>query len=476
VNEHGVVIAGGGPTGTMLAAELTLAGTDVVVVEPRPGHLLESSRGRGLHTRTLEVLDQRGIVDRFLDEGQTAQVISFAGVPLDMSDFPTRHPYGLALLQPHVERLLGDWVADLGVPFLRERAVTGLHQDDDGVDVELSDGTTLRAAFLVGCDGGRSTVRSEAGIELAGWDATTSWVIAEVEMTEEPQVGVRRAGGGIGPVDFQKGGSPYGVALPEPELEHQGEATMEDLRVALVAAYGTDYGAHDPTWVSRFTDAARQAVTYRQGRVLLAGDAAHVHPPVGGQGLNTGVQDAVNLGWKLAQVVAGTSPDDLLDTYHAERHPVAARVLRTTMAQTALADPDDRNDALRELVADLMGLDQVRKRMLGELSQLDLHYDLGGDHPLVGRRVPDLDLADGRLYELLHDARPLLLTFGDPFDVSPWPRVKAVDTTYDGAWELPVVGEVPPPDAVLVRPDGHVAWVGPLDDPSLPGALTTWFG
>ena len=476
MTEHSVVIAGGGPTGTMLAAELTLAGTDVVVVEPRPGHLLESSRGRGLHTRTLEVLDQRGIVDRFLDEGQAMQVITFAGVPLDMSDFPTRHPYGLALLQPHVERLLGEWAAELGVTYRRGCAVTGLTQDDAGVDVELSDGTTLRAGWLVGCDGGRSTVRKAAGIELGGWDATTSWVIAEVEMTEEPEIGVRREGGGIGPVDFQKGGSPYGVALPEPELEHDGEATLDDLRVALVAAYGTDYGAHDPTWVSRFTDAARQAVTYRQGRVLLAGDAAHVHPPIGGQGLNTGVQDAVNLGWKLAQVVAGTSPDELLDSYHAERHPVAARVLRTTMAQTALAEPDDRSDALRELVADLMTLDQGRTRMLGELSQLDLHSDLGGDHPLVGRRMPDLDLAGGRVYERLHGARPLLLTFGGTFDVSPWPRVELVDAAYDGPWELPVVGAVPAPDAVLVRPDGHVAWAGSPDDPGLPESLTTWFG
>ena len=247
--------------------------------------------------------------------------------------------------------------------------------------------------------------------------------------------------------------------------------------------YGTDFGLRSATWISRFTDMTRQAASYRDGRVLLAGDAAHVHPPQGGQGLNIGVQDAVNLGWKLAQVVHGSSPEALLDTYHAERHPVGARVLHTTMAAVALSTPDDRHAALRDIVTDVLGMDEPRKRIAAMMSGLDVHYDLGEGHPLLGRRMPDLDVrtADGpvRVFTLLHDARPLLLDLGGPggFDVSAWAhRVRLVEATYDGAWELPVIGEVPAPAAVLVRPDGYVAWVGDLTDPDLPRALTTWFG
>jgi hypothetical protein len=258
---------------------------------------------------------------------------------------------------------------------------------------------------------------------------------------------------------------------------------MQDLREALVATYGTDYGVHSPTRLSRFTDMSRQAATYRKGRVLIAGDAAHVHPPQGGQGLNVGVQDAVNLGWKLAQVVAGTAPETLLDTYHAERHPVGARVLQNTMAQVALSTSDERHQALRDTMAELLGLDEPRRRIAGMLSGLDVHYDLGEGHPLVGRRMPDLDLdtADGptRVFALLHEARPVLLNLGEPgaFDIAPsGDRVRSIDATYGGAWELPVIGEVAAPGAVLVRPDGYVAWTGGLADPELPRALATWFG
>jgi 3-(3-hydroxy-phenyl)propionate hydroxylase len=328
MTEHAVVIAGGGPTGLMLAAELALAGIDVVIVERRASQELDSSRAGGLYSRTIEVLDQRGIADRFLAEGQAMQVQAFAGIPLDISDFPTRHNYGLALWQRDFERILAGWVGELAVPIIREREVTGFAHDDSGVDVELSDGTSHRAKYLVGCDGGRSVVRQAAEIEFAGWDPTTSWLIAEVEMDEQPEIGIRRQGGGIGPVNREKGGGPSRVVLKEQQIEHASEPTMDDLSEALVAAYGTDYGVHSPTWISRFTDMTRQAASYRRGRVLLAGDAAHVHPPHGGQGLNTGVQDAVNLGWKLAQVVNGTSPDGLLDTYHGERYPVGARVLQ----------------------------------------------------------------------------------------------------------------------------------------------------
>jgi 2-polyprenyl-6-methoxyphenol hydroxylase-like FAD-dependent oxidoreductase len=492
--EQAVVIAGGGPTGLMLAGELALAGVDVAIVERRDSQDLAGSRAGGLHSRTIEVLDQRGIADRFLSEGQVAQVAAFAGVPLDISDFPTRHPYGLGLWQNHIERILAGWVHELRVPIHYGSEVTGFAQDDTGVDVELSDGRSLRAEYLVGCDGGRSLVRKAAGIEFPGWDATTSALIGQVEMTEEPELGIRREASGmhaLGKVDYEirdgevayKEGGTVGVILTEPHVGATAEPTLRDLSEALVAVYGTDYGIHSPTWISRFTDMTRQAAAYRAGRVLLAGDAAHVHSPVGGQGLNIGVQDAVNVGWKLAQVVEQTSPDSLLDSYHAERHPVAARVLRNTMAQVALGRPDDRTKATGEVVSELLSMDEPRRRFAADMSGLDVHYDLGDGHPLLGRRMPDLDLvtADGplRVFTLLHHARPLLLNLGKPggFDIAPWAdRVQPIDATYLGTWELPALGAVAAPSAVLIRPDGHVAWVGEGTQLGLDDALTTWFG
>ena len=490
---HAVVIAGGGPTGLMLAGELALAGVDVAIVERRLNQDLAGSRAGGLHSRTIEILDQRGIADRFLSEGQIAQVAGFASVRLDISDFPTRHPYGLALWQNHIERILAGWVGELPVTFYRGREMTGLAQDDAGVDIALADGGSLRADYLVGCDGGRSVVRKAAGIAFPGWDPTTSSLIAQVEMTEEPELGIRRTSSGVnalgkveyeiknGEVVYQPGGT-VGVVLAESQIG-TGEPTLADLRERLIAVYGTDYGVHSPSWLSRFTDMTRQAATYRSGRVLLAGDAAHVHSPVGGQGLNMGVQDAVNLGWKLAQVVKRTAPETLLDTYHAERHPVAARVLRNTMAQVALMRVDDRVEALRDTVSELLSMDEPRKRFAAMMSGLDIRYDLGDGHPLLGRRMPDLDLvtADGqlRVFSLLHDARPVLLNFGDPgaFDIAPWAdRVRLVDANYAGTWELPVLGPVTAPNAVLIRPDGYVAWVGDGTQRGLTDALARWFG
>jgi 3-(3-hydroxy-phenyl)propionate hydroxylase len=469
---HAVVIAGAGPTGLMLAGELALAGVDVAIVERRTSQDLAGSRAGGLHSRTIEVLDQRGIADRFLAQGQVAQVVRFHMIPLDISDFPTRHNYGLALWQNHIERILAGWVDELEVPIHRGREVTGLAQDDTGVEVELSDGRRLRADYLVGCDGGRSVVRKAAGIGFPGWDATTSWLIAEVEMSEEPQWGIRLEDGGK-----------VRVVVPEQQLGPASEPTLRDLSDALIAVYGTDCGIHSPTWISRFTDMTRQAAAYRERRVLLAGDAAHVHPPVGGQGLNIGVQDAVNLGWKLAQVVKRTAPENLLDTYHAERHPVAARVLRNTMAQVALRRPDDRTKALGDIVSELLSLDEPRRRLAAIMSGLDIRYDLGEGHPLLGRRMPDLDLdtADGalRLFALLHDARPVLLNLDEPgrFDIPPWrDRVQLVDAKSVGTWELPALGPVAAPAAVLIRPDGYVAWVGDQAQLGLADALTTWFG
>jgi len=495
MTEHPVVIAGGGPTGLMLAGELALAGVVVAIVERRLSQDLPGSRSGGLHSRTIEVLDQRGIADRFLSQGQVAQVQAFAFNRLDISDFPTRHPYGLGLWQKHIERILADWVGELAVTIYRGTEVTGFAQDETGVDVALSDDRSLRAEYLVGCDGGRSVVRKAAGIEFPGWDPTTSALIAEVEVREEPELGIRQDELGthaFGRVEYEiRDGEvayadegPVSVMVTEREPGAASEPTLRDLSEALIAVYGTDYGIHSPTWISRFTDMTRQAASYRDRRVLLAGDAAHVHSPAGGQGLNTGVQDAVNLGWKLAQVVKKISPQSLLDTYHSERHPVAARVLRNTMAQTALMRPADaRLEALRDTVTELLSMDEPRKRFAAMLSGLDIHYDLGEGHPLLGRRMPDLDLVTTngplRVFTLLHDARPALLNFGEPggFDITPWAdRVQMLDARWVGPWELPVNGAVAAPPAVLIRPDGHVAWVGDLTDAGLPDALTTWFG
>jgi 3-(3-hydroxy-phenyl)propionate hydroxylase len=480
---HAVVIAGGGPTGLMLAGELALCGVDVAIVERRASQELAGSRAGGLHSRTIELLDQRGIADRFLSQGQVMQVAGFAMNPLDISDFPTRHNYGLALWQNHIERILADWVAELAVPIYRGREVTGFAQDDTGVDVELGGGQPLRAKYLVGCDGGRSLIRKTAGIDFPGWDPSVSYLIAEVEMTAEPEWGVRHGEKGINGIAKLDDGKRARVVLIEQRVRQGDDPTMDDLREALIAVYGTDYGVHDATWLSRFTDMTRQAASYRERRVLLAGDAAHVHFPAGGQGLNIGVQDAVNLGWKLAQVVRGSSPESLLDTYHAERHPIGASVLRITMAQAALNGSDERTKALRETVSELLKMDEPRKRYAGMMSGLDIHYDLGTGHPLLGRRMPDLDLGTEsgprRVFSLLHHVRPVLLNLGEPgsLDIAPWTdRVVRVDARYTGAWELPVLGTVSAPTAVLIRPDGYVAWASDSTDDGLRDALTRWFG
>jgi len=481
---HEVVIAGGGPTGLMLAGELALAKVDVAVVERRATQDLAGLRAGGLHSRTIEIFDQRGIANRFLAEGQVAQVARFAGTLLDISDFPTRHNYGLALWQSHIERILAGWVSELAVPIYYGIEVKGFAQDDAGVDVELSNGQSLRAKYLVGCDGGRSLIRKTAGIEFPGSDPTTSNLIAEAELTEEPpEWGIRRDAVGIHSLSRLENGKRVRVLVTEPHVGATTEPTLRDLSEALIAVYGTDYGIHSPTSISRFTDMTRQAAAYRKGRLLLAGDAAHVHPPDGGQGLQTGVQDAVNLGWKMAQVVKGTSPESLLDTYHAERHPVAARVLRNTMASIVLRREDERTKALRDTMSELLAMDEPRRRFAAMVSGLDIHYDLGEGHSLLGRRVPDLDLVTDkgtvRVFSLLHDARPVLLNFGGPggVDITPWvDRVQLVDAKYIGTWELPALGVVTAPTAVLIRPDGYVTWVGDLTQLGLADALATWFG
>ncbi len=478
-----VAIVGSGPTGLMLAGELSLAGVDVAIVERRSTPELVGSRAGGFHSRTIEILDQRGIADRFLSEGQIAQAARFGTVTLDVSDFPTRYPHSLGLWQNHIERILLGWVEELAVPIHRGLEVTGCAQDDTGVDIHLAEGEPLRTSYLVGADGGRSVIRRATGIEFVGWEATRSTLIAEVEVTEETPEGTLFNSTGVHGLHVMEDGRTVRVVVTEQQLGSATEPTLADLSEALTFVYGTDFGIHNPTWISRFSDATRQAAAYRDGRVMLAGDAAHIHSPAGGQGIGLGVQDAVNLGWKLAQVVKGISTDALLDTYHSERHPAGARALRHTMAQSVVQRVDARMEALRDTVDELLSFDGPRKLVAGLLSGLDVVYDLGEGHPLLGRRMPDLDLItpDGplRVFALLHDARPVLLNLGKPgsIDITRWAdRVQHIDADYTGTWDLPVLGAVTGPTAVLVRPDGHVAWVGDGTQTGFREALTTWFG
>ena len=469
MSEHAVVIAGGGPTGMMLAAELALAHVDVAIVEQRPDQVLVGSRARGFHSRTIEELDQRGVADRFLAEGKVAQTARIGTTVLDISDFPTRHPYGLGISQRQIELIMAGWIAELPVRIHYGCEVTGFAHEETGVDVELSDGRSIRAQYLVGCDGGRSVIRKAAGIDFPGWDATRSNLIAEVEITEEPPRGIRSDATGVHALSRSEDGKTVGIVTTEQQLATSSEPTLRDLSAALIVVYGTDFGIHSPVWISRFTDMTRQAANYRAGRVLLAGDSAHVHYPAGGQGLGLGVQDAVNLGWKMAQVVNGTSPESLLETYQDERHPIAARLLQHTMAQTALQRQDARMKAVVDMVSELASMDEPRKWLAGMIHGLDIHYELGEGHPLLGRRMP----------ELLHGAKPVLLNLGKPgaFDITSWAkRVQLIDANYVGTWELPVLGAVTAPAAVVIRPDGYVAWVGDGTDTGLRDALTTWFG
>ncbi|MGW7268667.1 FAD-dependent monooxygenase [Streptomyces sp. NPDC054842] len=489
-----VVIAGAGPTGLMLACELRLGGADVVVVE-RLAERSGESRAGGIHSRTLEVLDQRGILDRFLAEGSLQPVGHFSGLYLDFDESESRHPYPLMILQSAIERLLEERAEELGVRVRRSCEVGALRQDESGVSAELDTAhgpDTLRARYLVGCDGGRSTVRKLAGIGFPGTEATMTALIGDVELPELPEeyVWVRRTpGGDYSAIAFEPGW--YRVITSEFDrvAGRDEPATFDQLRESLVRVAGSDFGMRNPRWVSRFSDAARQADRYRSGRVLLAGDAAHIHFPAGGQGLNMGVQDAVNLGWKLASVVSGQAPESLLDTYHAERHPVGERVLHNTRAQSALVRPGPQTDALREVFSALMVFDDVNQYLRHLLTALDLRYPMDSGHPLAGRRAPDADLdgyegAEG-VHELLHAARPVLLDLRGSTEVAVaakgWAdRIDLIEArSADEHWPVPAVGDVPAPDALLIRPDGHVAWAaagGVPDTSGLRTALATWFG
>ncbi|WP_328604088.1 FAD-dependent monooxygenase [Amycolatopsis sp. NBC_00345] len=480
-----VLIAGGGPTGLMLACELRLAGVDVQVVDRLAGRGDESRAG-GMHPRTLEVLDQRGMLAPFQAQGRPIQAGHFSGIGLNFSRFDTRFPYTLTLLQSKVERLLEARLVELGGRVRWSSEITGFEQDDDGVTVQINGSQQIRADYLVGCDGGRSVVRKLAGVGFAGTAATMTSLLGDVELTEpptEPFVQKRAELGNFSVLGFEPGWYRVIVSDYDRVLDRQAEVGFEDLRAAMVRIAGTDFGMHSPRWISHFGDAARLADRYRSGRVLLAGDAAHIHSPAGGQGMNTGMQDAVNLGWKLALVVDGRAPETLLDSYETERRPVADRVLRNTRAQTLLGRPGPHVEALRETVAALIGTEAGNSTVGTMLSALDLEYPIGDEHPLLGRRVPDLDLktADGtvRLYELLHRGRPILLDFDARLGsaLEGWTdRVDHIEAVLPtDRWAIPAVGEVPASAALLVRPDGYVAWL-PEAAVELRTALTTWFG
>lgn len=484
MTRHSVVIAGGGPTGLMLAAELRLAGVDALIIERFPTRDRPGSRGLGMHARTIEILDQRGVAGRFVSQGETNSTVGFHTLPMSLSDFPSRHNYTLGLVQKRSEQILAGWVLDeLRAPIQYGVEVTGFAQDEAGVDVHLSDGRSLRAAYLVGCDGGRSVIRKSAGIEFPGSDPTKSWLIAEAHVREEPAWGFKETEtGNHGIGKLGEDGKTIRTVLVEAELKTASDPTLDEVKAALVSVFGSDYGIHSPIWISRFTDMTRQAARYRKGRVLLAGDAAHVHPPMGGQGLNLGMQDAMNLGWKLAQVAKGDSSESLLDTYQTERHPVAARALRTTMVHVALSRPDERTKAVVAMLGELVRMDEPRKALAGDMTGLGIRYELGEGHPLLGRRMPDLDVITSggsvRVFSLLHQARPVLLNFKAPgsIDIGAWAdRVQLVDAKYRGTWDIPVIGVAPAPPAVLIRPDGYVAWAGDQGQSGLVDALSRWF-
>jgi 2-polyprenyl-6-methoxyphenol hydroxylase-like FAD-dependent oxidoreductase len=468
-----VIVAGAGPTGVMLASELRLHGVHVVVLdkdlEPTP-----IVRSLGLHARSIEVMDQRGLLDRFLAHGKQYPLGgSFAGIiKPPPSGLDTAHPYLLGIPQTVTDRLLTERAVELGAEIRRGCELVGLSQDEQGVTAELADGTQLRARYLVGCDGGRSTVRKLLGVGFPGEPSRVDTLLGEMELTEAPEtvaavmaeVRKTQLRFGAGPV----GDGVYKVVVPAAGVaeDRASAPTLEEFKQQLRLTAGTDFGAHSPRWLSRFGDATRLAERYRVGRVLLAGDAAHVHRPTGGQGLNLGIQDAFNLGWKLAAEICGWAPDGLLDSYHTERHPVAADVLVHTRAQMELLSTEPGPQALRRLLSELLDFEEVNRYLVEKIAAIKIRYDLGEGHELLGRRLRDVGLKRGRLYAQMHAGRGLLLDQRGGLSVEGW--ADRVDHVVDTSEEL----DVP---AALLRPDGHVAWVGD-DLQALRSALPRWFG
>lgn len=477
-----VIVAGGGPTGLMLAAELRLQGVHAVVLE-KDAEPTRQVRSLGLHVRSVEVLDQRGLLERFLALGKQYPLGGmFAGIIKPTPEgLDTAHPYILGIAQPVTDRLLAEHAAELGVEVRRGCELVGLSQDEQGVTVELADGTQLRSRYLVGCDGGRSTVRKLLGVAFPGEPATTEWLLGEMRVTEQPETvaavmaEVRKTHKGFGAGPAGDGDGVYRIVVPAKEVAEDRTVppSFEEFKNQLKVFAGTDFGAHSPRGLTRFGDATRQAERYRVGRVLLAGDAAHIHAPLGGQGLNLGIQDAFNLGWKLAAEVNGWAPEGLLDSYHTERHPVADDVLNNTRVQSELMSTEPVPQAVRRLLSELMDIEDVNRYLTEKLTGIGIRYDLGGaehgsgtGHELLGRRLRDIALKRGRLYELMHGGRGLLLDQTGNLSVAGWSD--RIDHVVDVSEEL----DAP---AVLLRPDGHVAWVG-ADQQDLRSHLLRWFG
>lgn len=468
-----VIIAGGGPTGMMLAAELRLQGAGVLVLEKEP-EPTKQVRSLGLHARSIEILDQRGLLERFLIHGRKYPGAGhFAGIDKSWPQhLDSAHAYVLGIPQPVTDRLLSEHAAELGADIRRGSELVGFSQGPGGVTVQLADGTRERSGYLVGCDGGRSRVRKLLGVGFPGESARTEWLRGEMELSMPPEevaaivaeVRQTQKAFGVGPA----GNGLYGVVVPNREITEDRTLlpTLEQIKRQLQAFAGTDFGVHSPRWLSRFNDATRQAERYRVGRVFLAGDAAHVHPPLGGQGLNLGIQDAFNLGWKLAAEISGWAPDGLLDTYHTERHPVGAEVLNNTRAQSELMTTEPGAQAVRRLLTELMDFEDVSRYLIEKITALGVSYDFGVGHDLLGKRLPDVDLKHGRLYALMRRGRGLLLDSTGRLSTDGW--AERVDQVVDGSKELGV-------QALMLRPDGHVAWAG-TEQAELDAQLRRWFG